>query len=174
MTVFLTPDGAPFYVVTYFPPEPRQGLPSLKHLLQSLADAYENRRDEVLQSAENVREYLQSVTSAALPRTQVSEELLTGAANALLGQVDNRFGGFGDAPKFPQTMNLEVLLRHWRRTGERAALSAVENTLRQMANGGIYDQLGGGFARYSVDAYWLVPHFEKMLYDNALLALLYL
>src|ERR671920_421545 len=90
------------------------------------------------------------------------------------GQIDNRFGGFDGVPKFPQAMNLEVLLRHHKRTGDRAALSGVELTLRQMANGGIYDQLGGGFARYSVDEYWLVPHFEKMLYDNALLARLYL
>ena len=174
MTVFMTPDGAPFYAGTYFPPVPSRGMPSFTQLLMSLADAYENRRDEVLQSAENVREYLREATSASIPRTEISEELLTHAANALAGQVDNRFGGFNGAPKFPQAMNLEVLLRHQKRTGDRAALSGVELTLRQMANGGIYDQLGGGFARYSVDEYWLVPHFEKMLYDNALLARLYL
>jgi len=174
MTVFMTPDGAPFYAGTYFPPVPSRGMPSFKQLLLSLADAYENRSDEVLQSAENVREYLREATSASIPQTEISEELLTHAANALVGQVDNRFGGFNGAPKFPQAMNLEVLLRHHKRTGDRAALSGVELTLRQMANGGIYDQLGGGFARYSVDEYWLVPHFEKMLYDNALLARLYL
>ena len=174
MTVFMTPDGAPFYGGTYFPPVPSRGMPSFQQLLLSLADAYENRREEVLQSAENVREYLRESTSASIPSTEVSEELLTHAANALVGQVDNRFGGFGGAPKFPQAMNLEVLLRHHKRAGDRAALSGVELTLRQMANGGIYDQLGGGFARYSVDEYWLVPHFEKMLYDNALLARLYL
>ena len=174
MTVFMTPDGAPFYGGTYFPPEPRHGMPSFKQLLQGLADAYENRRDEVLQSAENVREFLQTATTASVPKTELSEGLLTQAASSLVGQVDNRFGGFDGAPKFPQAMNLEVLLRHYKRTGDRAALSGVELTLRQMANGGIYDQLGGGFARYSVDEYWLVPHFEKMLYDNALLARLYL
>ena len=174
MTVFMTPDGAPFYAGTYFPPVPSRGMPSFKQLLLSLADAYENRSDEVLQSAENVREYLREATSASIPQAEISEELLTHAANALVGQVDNRFGGFNGAPKFPQAMNLEVLLRHHKRTGDRAALSGVELTLRQMANGGIYDQLGGGFARYSVDEYWLVPHFEKMLYDNALLARLYL
>ncbi len=174
MTVFMTPDGAPFYAGTYFPPVPSRGMPSFKQLLLSLADAYENRSDEVLRSAENVREYLREATSASIPQTEISEELLTHAANALAGQVDNRFGGFNSAPKFPQAMNLEVLLRHHKRTGDRAALSGVELTLRQMANGGIYDQLGGGFARYSVDEYWLVPHFEKMLYDNALLARLYL
>jgi uncharacterized protein len=174
MTVFMTPDGAPFYGGTYFPPVPSRGMPSFKQVLLSLADAYTNRREEVLKSAENVREFLRESTTASIPKSEVSEGLLTHAANALAGQIDNRFGGFDGAPKFPQAMNLEVLLRHHKRTGDRAALSGVELTCRQMANGGIYDQLGGGFARYSVDEYWLVPHFEKMLYDNALLARLYL
>ena len=174
MTVFMTPDGAPFYGGTYFPPVPSRGMPSFKQVLLSLADAYANRREEVLASAENVREFLKESSTASIPRSEVSEGLLAHAANALAGQIDNRFGGFDGAPKFPQAMNLEVLLRHHKRTGDRAALSGVELTLRQMANGGIYDQLGGGFARYSVDEYWLVPHFEKMLYDNALLARLYL
>ncbi|MCA1728065.1 MAG: thioredoxin domain-containing protein [Actinobacteria bacterium] len=174
MTVFMTPDGAPFYGGTYFPPVPSRGMPSFKQLLMSLADAYENRRDEVLESAGTVRDYLREATSVSVPQSEVSEGLLTHAATSLTSQVDNRFGGFGGAPKFPQVMNLEVLLRYFKRTGDRAALSGLELTLRQMANGGIYDHLGGGFARYSVDAYWLVPHFEKMLYDNALLARLYL
>ena len=174
MTVFMIPDGAPFYGGTYFPPVPSRGMPSFKQVLLSLADAYANRREEVLASAENVREFLKESSTASIPRSEVSEGLLAHAANALAGQIDNRFGGFDGAPKFPQAMNLEVLLRHHKRTGDRAALSGVELTLRQMANGGIYDQLGGGFARYSVDEYWLVPHFEKMLYDNALLARLYL
>jgi uncharacterized protein len=174
MTVFLTPDGAPFYGGTYFPPVPKGGLPSFQQVLLSLADAYENRRDEVLRSAGSVREYLQATTGATLPRTAVGTELLETAAESLMSELDRRFGGFGGAPKFPQAMNLEVLLRHHHRTGDRAALSGVEDTLRAMAQGGIYDQLGGGFARYSVDQYWLVPHFEKMLYDNALLSRLYL
>jgi uncharacterized protein len=174
MTVFMTPDGAPFYGGTYFPPVPSRGMPSFKQLLLSLADAYTNRREEVLTSSENVREFLRESTTASIPKSEVSEGLLTHAANALAGQIDNRFGGFDGAPKFPQAMNLEVLLRRHKRTGDRTALSGVELTCRQMANGGIYDQLGGGFARYSVDEYWLVPHFEKMLYDNALLARLYL
>jgi uncharacterized protein YyaL (SSP411 family) len=174
MTVFLTPDGAPFYGGTYFPPVPKGGLPSFQQVLLSLADAYENRRDEVLRSAESVREYLQTTTGATLPRTAVGTELLDRAAESLMSELDRRFGGFGSAPKFPQAMNLEVLLRHHHRTGDWAALSGVEDTLRVMAQGGIYDQLGGGFARYSVDQYWLVPHFEKMLYDNALLSRLYL
>jgi len=175
MTVFMTPDGAPFYGGTYFPPAPRGGMPSFQQLLLTLADAYENRREEVLQSADSVRDYLQATTGAAMPKAEASgANLLDAAASSLLNQHDDRFGGFGGAPKFPQAMNLEVLLRHHRRTGDRGALAAVETTLRRMADGGIYDHLGGGFARYSVDAYWLVPHFEKMLYDNALLSRLYL
>ena len=175
MTVFLTPDGAPFYGGTYFPPVPSRGMPSFQQILLSVADAYENRRDEVMQSAESVRDYLRASTGAVMPEAEsAGTELLDRAAAALLSQLDRRFGGFGGAPKFPQAMNLEVLLRHHHRIGDRSALDGVELTLRQMAQGGIYDQLGGGFARYSVDAYWLVPHFEKMLYDNALLSRLYL
>src|SRR5918999_454651 len=174
MTVFLTPDGAPFYGGNYFPPVPQGGLPPFQQVLLSLADAYTTRRDEVLRSAESVREYLQTTTGAVLPKTAVGTELLDRAAGSLMSELDRRFGGFGGAPKFPQAMNLEVLLRHYHRTRERSALDGVELTCRQMANGGIYDQLGGGFSRYSVDAYWLVPHFEKMVYDNALLPRLYL
>ncbi len=175
MTVFLTPDGAPFYGGTYFPPIPSRGMPSFQQLLLSIADAYENRREEILQSAESVREFLQASTAAVMPEADAAgTDLLDRAADALLSQLDRRFGGFGGSPKFPQAMNLEVLLRHHYRMGERSALDGVELTCRQMAQGGIYDQLGGGFSRYSVDEYWLVPHFEKMLYDNALLSRLYL
>ncbi|CAN5573104.1 thioredoxin domain-containing protein [soil metagenome] len=174
MTVFLTPDGAPFYGGTYFPPVPSRGLPSFQQVLLSLADAYENRREEVLQSADSVRDYLQASTSTAIPKTTLAPELLDAAADSLKSQLDHTFGGFGGAPKFPQPMNVEVLLRHHHRTGDENSLSGVELTLRKMATGGIYDHLGGGFARYSVDERWLVPHFEKMLYDNALLVQLYL
>jgi uncharacterized protein YyaL (SSP411 family) len=150
-------------------------MPSFQQLLLSITDAYENRRAEVLESADSVRDFLRASTAAAMPEAEAAGTgLLDRAAGTLLSQLDRRFGGFGAAPKFPQAMNLEVLLRHHHRTGDRSALDGVELTLRQMANGGIYDQLGGGFARYSVDAYWLVPHFEKMLYDNALLSRLYL
>src|SRR5919112_760373 len=174
MTVFLTPDGAPFYGGTYFPPTPSRGMPSFQQLLLSIVEAYENRREEVLQNARAVSDYLRASSAAVMPEAEASGiELLDRAAGSLLSQLDRRFGGFGGAPKFPQAMNLEVLLRH-HRTGERSALDGVELTCRQMAQGGIYDQLGGGFSRYSVDAYWLVPHFEKMLYDNALLSRLYL
>ncbi|MGB3633624.1 MAG: thioredoxin domain-containing protein [Rubrobacteraceae bacterium] len=174
MTVFLTPDGAPFYGGTYFPPVPSRGMPSFQQVLLSLSDAYENRRDEVLQSAESVRDYLQASTSTAIPKTTLGPELLDASAESLKSQVDHAFGGFGGAPKFPQPMNVEVLLRHHHRTGDEESLEGVELTLQRMANGGIYDHLGGGFARYSVDERWLVPHFEKMLYDNALLVQLYL
>src|SRR5918994_625654 len=175
MTVFLTPEGAPLYGGTYFPPIPSRGMPSFQQVLLSVVDAYENRREEVLQNAQAVRDYLQASTAAVMPEAESAGiELLDRAAGALLSQLDRRFGGFGGAPKFPQAMNLEVLLRHHHRTGERSALDGVELTCRQMANGGIYDQVGGGFARYSVDQYWLLPHFEKMLYDNALLSRLYL
>ena len=174
MTVFLTPDGAPFYGGTYFPPVPSRGMPSFQQVLLSLADAYENRRDEVLQSAESVRDYLQAATSTAIPKSTLGPALLDAAAGSLRSQLDHTFGGFGGAPKFPQPMNLEVLLRHHHRTGDEESLASVELTLQKMANGGIYDHLGGGFARYSVDERWLVPHFEKMLYDNALLVQLYL
>src|ERR687894_2985169 len=150
-------------------------MPSFQQLLLSLADAYENHRAEVLKSAESVRDYLRASTGAAVPKAEVTgTEILDSAAASLLSQLDRRFGGFGGAPQFPPAMNLEGLLRHYHRTGDLGALSGVEDTLRAMANGGIYDQLGGGFARYSVDQYWLVPHFEKMLYDNALLSRLYL
>ncbi|CAN5804415.1 thioredoxin domain-containing protein [soil metagenome] len=174
MTVFLTPDAAPFYGGTYFPPVPARGMPSFQQVLLSLADAYEKRRDEVFQSSESVRDYLQTATSAAIPKSTLGVELLDTAAESLKSQVDRMSGGFGGAPKFPQPMNLEVLLRHHHRTGDEDALAGVELTLKKMATGGIYDHLGGGFARYSVDERWLVPHFEKMLYDNALLVQLYL
>ncbi len=174
MTVFLTPDGAPFYGGTYFPPVPSRGMPSFQQVLLSLADAYTNRRDEVLQSAESVRDYLQAATSTEIPKSALGPELLDAAAESLKAQLDHTFGGFGGAPKFPQPMNLEVLLRRHHRTGDENALAGVELTLQKMATGGIYDHLGGGFARYSVDERWLVPHFEKMLYDNALLVGLYL
>ena len=175
MTVFLTPDGAPFYGGTYFPPRQYGGMPAFTQLLRSIADAYENRRDEVDNSAGQVRDFLRSAADAAMPEAdEEGARLFENAAKGLLSEADAKLGGFGGAPKFPQPMNVEVLLRHHRRTGDEYALNAVETTLTAMARGGIYDQLGGGFARYSVDERWLVPHFEKMLYDNALLARLYL
>ena len=164
MSVFLTPDRKPFYAGTYFPPTPRHGLPSFTQVLRAISDAWSNRRSELLGSAsEIVRQLSKQPTLAG------SEQLTTAecAESILLLQreFDPTYGGFGKAPKFPPSMVLEALLRD----GGEAAMLMASQTLEAMARGGIYDQLGGGFARYSVDAGWVVPHFEKMLYDNALL-----
>ncbi len=172
MTVFLTPEGVPFYGGTYFPPDDRGHLPGFPRVLQSVAEAYRTRRAEVERSAEQLRQMLQR---QIVPQgnTPLTPGMLDQAVRALLPQFDPHEGGLGGAPKFPQPMALEFLMRAAAR-GNRQALTPVEMTLDKMAQGGIYDQLGGGFHRYSVDAVWLVPHFEKMLYDNALLARAYL
>jgi uncharacterized protein len=174
MTVFLTPTGEPFYGGTYFPPEAKHGLPSFRQVLLSVAQAYRERREEVADSAQELRGLLQHHASLRAPVGVLDETVLDRAYQRIAADYDARRGGFGRAPKFPQPLSLEVLLRHWRRTGSGDALRMLEHSLQSMAAGGIYDHLGGGFHRYSVDARWLVPHFEKMLYDNALLARLYL
>src|SRR5439155_2665387 len=174
MTMFLMPDGKPFYGGTYYPPEPRHGMPAFRQVLESVASAYRNRKGEVLQSAEQLTQQLQ-MQSTALPKAEALNRLILDEAfTALEQQYDRTHGGFGSAPKFPQPMILEHLLRVYQRTRYPAALSIALHTLGQMARGGTYDQLGGGFHRYSVDNRWLVPHFEKMLYDNAQLARVYL
>ncbi|HEX2129927.1 MAG TPA: thioredoxin domain-containing protein [Actinophytocola sp.] len=172
MTCFLTPDGAPFHCGTYYPPAPRPGHPSFRQLLEAVGDAWSNRDDEVRDAGTRIVAELAKQT-AALPASPVDAAALDGAAAAMLGEYDRRHGGFGTAPKFPPSMVLEFLLRHHERTGSVEALSIVTGTADAMAAGGIHDQLDGGFARYSVDAGWVVPHFEKMLYDNALLLGLY-
>jgi uncharacterized protein YyaL (SSP411 family) len=173
MTVFLTPDRIPYYGGTYFPPEPRHGLPSFRQVLEAAADAYHGRRDRVRESGTQLVAALARLT--ARPGAEsVGAEALDTAFRALVSQYDARHGGFGRAPKFPQPVALEFLLRHHLRSGAGEALDMVVHTLRRMAAGGIRDHLGGGFHRYSVDERWLVPHFEKMLYDNALLARAYL
>jgi uncharacterized protein YyaL (SSP411 family) len=172
--VFLTPDGRPFYGGTYFPPDDRHGIPGFPRLLEALSTAYKDRQGEVLRSAETVMSHLQSAVRATASTDPLQAIIFTQAALALGANFDNMAGGFGGAPKFPQPMPQEYLLRHHYRTGDSTALFMVEQTLQAMAHGGIYDHLGGGFHRYSTDAQWLVPHFEKMLYDNALLARLYL
>jgi hypothetical protein len=169
MTVFLTPDLEPFWGGTYFPPESRHGMPSFRQVLRAVADAYGNRPDDVKRVAATMRDMYAATGRRARANGALSAELLERAVHGLLAGVDARNGGFGDAPKFPQAMALEFLLQQWARTGNDAAREAVLHSFRRMARGGIYDQIGGGFARYSVDAHWLVPHFEKMLYDNALL-----
>ncbi|MEQ1858054.1 MAG: thioredoxin domain-containing protein, partial [Longimicrobiales bacterium] len=173
MTVFLTPDGAPYYGGTYFPPAPRHGLPSFSQVLRAASAAYRDRRGQVIESGKHLVTALARAAERTRPDT-ASVELLDGAYHALSNQYDAVHGGFGRAPKFPQPVTLELLLRHHFRTGDAAALDMVVHTLRRMAAGGLRDHLAGGFHRYSVDARWLVPHFEKMLYDNALLASAYL
>ncbi|MCK8435395.1 thioredoxin domain-containing protein [Streptomyces sp. D2-8] len=173
MTVFLTPDAEPFYFGTYFPPAPRQGMPSFRQVLQGVHQAWDERRDEVTEVAGKiVRDLAGREISYGDAQTPGEEEL----AQALLGltrEYDPQRGGFGGAPKFPPSMVLEFLLRHHARTGAEGALQMAQDTCERMARGGMYDQLGGGFARYSVDRDWVVPHFEKMLYDNALLCRVY-
>jgi len=173
MTVFLTPKGQPFFSGTYFPPQPRYGMPSFQQVLSSIADAWQNRRVEILNSAESVTRHLQEHTAISAPQ-RLHQDIPRLALDDLASRFDSRWGGFGSAPKFPQPMVLEFLLRHYLESGEPRALEMLTLTLRRMAQGGMYDQLGGGFARYSTDERWLVPHFEKMLYDNAQLARIYL
>jgi hypothetical protein len=172
MTCFLTPEGEPFHCGTYYPPTPRAGMPSFPQLLAGVRQAWADRRDEVTSAAAEVVRAL-AEQQQPFPAGTIDADTLDGAAVSLLGDFDRRNGGFGGAPKFPPSMVLEFLLRHHERTGSPEALSLVEITADAMARGGIYDQLAGGFSRYSVDAAWVVPHFEKMLYDNALLLRMY-
>ncbi|MBI0380769.1 thioredoxin domain-containing protein, partial [Streptomyces albiflaviniger] len=176
MTVFLTPEAQPFYFGTYFPPRPRPGMPSFRQVLEGVSAAWSDRRDEVRDVAGRIVEDLSQRGGIALGSDAPQppgEEDLHSALMALTREFDATRGGFGGAPKFPPSMALEFLLRHHARTGSEGALQMVSATCEAMARGGIYDQLGGGFARYSVDATWTVPHFEKMLYDNALLCRVY-
>jgi len=174
LTVFLTPDLVPFYGGTYFPPEDRHGMPGFPRVLLGVADAYRSRPEEVRESAGEILGELRRMGVSAASGEAISTELLDQAQRALARSYDARHGGFGGAPKFPASMSLEFLLRAHKRTGDARALEMVVSTGRRMAEGGMYDQLGGGFHRYSTDAHWLVPHFEKMLYDNALLSRHYL
>ncbi|WP_234535200.1 thioredoxin domain-containing protein [Streptomyces shenzhenensis] len=173
MTVFLTSDAEPFYFGTYFPPAPRHGMPSFRQVLEGVRAAWADRRDEVAEVAGKiVRDLAQRELGHQGGRPPGEQEL----AQALLGltrEYDPQRGGFGGAPKFPPSMVIEFLLRHHARTGAEGALQMAVDTCERMARGGLYDQLGGGFARYSVDRDWTVPHFEKMLYDNALLCRVY-
>ncbi|MEV4192352.1 thioredoxin domain-containing protein [Streptomyces toxytricini] len=173
MTVFLTPDAEPFYFGTYFPPEPRHGMPSFTQVLEGISTAWTGRRGEVAEVAQRITQDLAGrqldYGRAAAPGPEEAAQALL----ALTREYDAARGGFGGAPKFPPSMVLEFLLRHHARTGAEGALQMAADTCEAMARGGIYDQLGGGFARYSVDREWVVPHFEKMLYDNALLCRVY-
>jgi uncharacterized protein YyaL (SSP411 family) len=176
MSVFLTPDGEPFYGGTYFPDEPRYGMPSFKQLLGHISELWDTRRDEVLAAGVNLSEELRRrATAESGPASEpLGASTLSGALKALSRSFDREYGGWGDAPKFPQPAVVEFLLRRAHVHDEDRPLQMAITTLDAMMRGGIYDQLGGGFHRYAVDQSWQVPHFEKMLYDNALLARLYL
>ena len=175
MTVFLTPDAVPFYGGTYFPPQDRYNMPGFPRILISVAEAYRDKRDDIAETSKALLQELQrlSATTGGSDRP-VEQELLDGAYVGIIRSYDSVNGGFGNAPKFPPSMTLEFLLRTYVRNGNEEALQIVRHTVEKMGRGGMYDQLGGGFHRYSTDAKWLVPHFEKMLYDNALLSRLYL
>jgi uncharacterized protein len=166
MTVFLDPDGVPFYGGTYFPPDESRGMPSLRMVMEAVVHAFATQREEIREKAPIARARLGAVSDVE-PRETPGAAVLEEAVQRLLLAADRHNGGFGTAPKFPPASSLELLMA-------RGETEIVELTLDRMLAGGVYDQLGGGFARYSVDAVWLVPHFEKMLYDNALLAGAYL
>lgn len=173
LSVFLTPDGKPFYGGTYFPPKGGYGRPGFERVLLTIADAWKKRRQELVKSGRMISESLATATVSS-SKKEPSAQMLKDAFDYSQRTFDSTNGGFGSAPKFPQPSNLSMLLAFWHRTGEEKALQMVERTLDAMARGGIYDHIGGGFHRYATDARWLVPHFEKMLYDQALLSKVYL
>jgi uncharacterized protein YyaL (SSP411 family) len=174
MTMFLTPDGVPFYGGTYFPPEDRYNMPGFPRVLLSVAEAYRAQPDQVAHTATSMLGELRRLGLAQSTTEMLTTDLLDTAHRGIAANYDRVNGGFGGAPKFPPSMTLEFLLHTHYRTRQPHVLEIVQHTCRKMAGGGMYDQLGGGFHRYSVDAKWLVPHFEKMLYDNAQLSRLYL
>ncbi len=174
LNVFLTPEKLPFFGGTYFPPDNRYNMPSFQRVLSSVADAWREKRDELMHSANEVLGEMRRVGLAQMAGEGLSADQLDTAFQSFVKYFDAKNGGFGGAPKFPPAMSLEFLLRYYQRTKNENALAMVTKTANKMAFGGIYDQLGGGFHRYAVDSIWLVPHFEKMLYDNAQLARIYL
>jgi len=174
MTVFLTPDAVPFYGGTYYPPADRYNIPGFPRVLMGVAEAYRDRQDEIRDTGTSLISELRRLSETGGSDQPIGPELLNAAYVGIVRNYDSVNGGFGGAPKFPPAMTLDFLLRIHARTGNQDALAMVSHTCRKMAEGGMYDQLGGGFHRYSTDSKWLVPHFEKMLYDNALLARLYL
>ncbi|MBD0373892.1 MAG: thioredoxin domain-containing protein, partial [Pyrinomonadaceae bacterium] len=167
MTVFLTPEGVPFYGGTYFPPVDRYNMPGFPRVLMGVAHAYQEKPDEIAQTATTMLGELRRIGLARESTEGLTPQVLDDAYRGMARNYDPQHGGFGGAPKFPAPMSLEFSLRMYSRKGQPEALEMVTETCRKMAEGGLYDQLGGGFHRYSTDAEWLVPHFEKMLYDNA-------
>ena len=174
MTVFLTPDQVPFFCGTYFPPEDRYGMPGFRSVLLSITEAYREKKQMIVDSAGAFLVEMKKSGSFIESRQELDRSILERASSALIANYDSRDGGFGPAPKFPPSMALSYLMRSFQREGKPQYREIAEHTLTKMACGGMYDQVGGGFHRYSVDAQWLVPHFEKMLYDNALLSRAYL
>jgi len=174
MNVFLTPDLEPFFGGTYFPPSDRHGMPGLPRVLAAVADAFRTRRGEITAQGRDLAAHLREQLAVQPGLAEIERRGVDAAVPRLAASFDTAHGGFGGAPKFPAPMTLEFLLRAWRRSADPETLRMVTFTLDQMAGGGIHDQVGGGFARYSTDAHWLVPHFEKMLYDNAQLAHAYI
>jgi len=174
LTVFLTPEGKPFFGGTYFPPQDRHGMPGLPKVLRTVTDAYQNRRSEIETAVQQIVATLTTKANSRAIKEPLATDIIGQAYRGLRQDFDKDNGGFGTAPKFPQPMTLEFLLRYFHRSQDKDALEMVDLTLEKMAGGGIYDQLGGGFHRYATDNSWLVPHFEKMLYDNALLSRVYL
>jgi len=173
MTMFLLPSGEPIFGGTYFPPDDRYGRPGFRRVLETIAEVYRTRRDEMIENAKGFREQLTSQTFRKTAPETFDASLLDAAFRGIGSRFDPREGGFGGAPKFPPSMSIDFLFRYNHRTGDEHALHMATLTLDKMAHGGMYDQVGGGFHRYSTDDHWLVPHFEKMLYDNALLARVY-
>ena len=174
LTVFLTPEGKPFHGGTYFPPVDRQGMPGFPKVLEAVSNAYKNQREQIESASDRLVDHIKAFTKFPDSELEISNNISKAAYEDIESQVDMIHGGLKGAPKFPQPMIYEFLLKHHARTNHAESLSIVTKTLDKMAYGGIYDHLGGGFHRYSTDAVWLVPHFEKMLYDNALLVRLYL
>ncbi len=174
MSVFLTPDMQPFFGGTYWPPEPRMGMPGFHQVLLKVSEAWRDRQSDVRHSAHELTAAVRELAAGPPGRAELSDRLIQQSMQKLISIADRRYGGFGGAPKFPHAMDLRVLLRAWQRFGDEEALAVCRLTLDRMAQGGLYDQLGGGFHRYSTDERWLAPHFEKMLYDNALLTPVYL
>lgn len=173
LTIIMTPDKRPFFAGTYFPKRAKFGRPGLMEILVQIATLWQNERSKLLEVADQTTQIVQALSTSVKP-VQLSIKNLKEAYQLLQSAFDQRYGGFGKAPKFPQPHTLSFLLRWWKRTGEKDALAMVEKTLDGLWRGGIYDHLGFGFHRYSTDSSWLVPHFEKMLYDQALLALAYI
>ena len=173
LTIFMTPDKSPFYAGTYFPRESRHGMPGIVDILNSIAQQWNEKREDIVESSEKIVEHIKSI-DVVVNQEEMGEEEIHNAYNSFKSVFDNNYGGFGRAPKFPAPHNLRFLLRYWKNYNEPKALEMVEKTLEAMYEGGIFDHIGFGFSRYSTDEKWLIPHFEKMLYDNALIAAVYI